>query len=276
MDVIKGGETMVKRVISGIVGLVILAIVFVFNNLAVINIAVTIIALLGLLEFYHAFEQKGFKPCKWPGVLLTLLILGIGYIDSEILKPILFMSLPITTFILFCKSIFTEMKFNIMDICISIFGIIYVPFLFSFLSLTRALTNGQYFIWFILAGAWLTDTCAFLVGVKFGKHKFSKISPKKSIEGCIGGAIGCMLFFGIYAYYLNSINIEMSWVLMGGLGLIISIISQFGDFAASSIKRFCEVKDFGNIMPGHGGALDRFDSVIMIAPFIYLIFQFII
>ena len=267
---------MAKRVVSALIGLVVLALVFIFNSVAVVNIAVTLIALLGLFEFYHAFEQKGIKPCKWPGALLTLGILSIGYLDVEIMKPILFMSLPIVTFILFCKSIFTEMKFNIMDICVSIFGIIYVPFLFSFLSFTRALTNGEYFIWFILAGAWLTDTFAYLVGVKFGKHKFSKISPKKSIEGCIGGAVGCMLFFGAYAYYLNTINIEMNWVLMGVLGLGISVISQLGDFAASSIKRYCEVKDFGNIMPGHGGALDRFDSVIMIAPFIYLIFQFII
>lgn len=267
---------MAKRVVSAIIGLGVLAFVFIFNNKAVINIAVTLIALLGLFEFYHAFEQKGIKPCKWPGVILTLGILSIGYLNPEVMKPIMFMSLPVVTFILFCKSIFTEMKFNIMDICVSVFGIIYVPFLFSFLSFTRALTNGEYFIWFILAGAWITDTCAYLVGVKFGKHKFSKISPKKSIEGCIGGAIGCMLFFGAYAYYLNTINIEMNWVVMGLLGLVISTISQLGDFAASSIKRYCDVKDFGNIMPGHGGALDRFDSVIMIAPFIYLIFQFII
>lgn len=267
---------MAKRVISGLVGLAILAVVFIFNNVAIINVAVTVIAMMALLEFYHAFENKGFKPCKWPGMILTLGILTIGYADPEILKPVLFMSLPIVTFILFCKSIFTEMKFNIMDICVSIFGIIYVPFLFSFLSFTRALTNGEYFIWFVLAGAWLTDTFAYLVGVKLGKHKFSKISPKKSIEGCIGGVVGCALFFGIYAYYLNSINIEMNWIVMGLLGIVISVISQLGDFAASSIKRYCEVKDFGNIMPGHGGALDRFDSVIMIAPFIYLIFQFII
>ena len=267
---------MAKRVISAIVGLGVLIFVFIFNNLTIMNIALAIVALMALAEFYHAFEQKGFKPIKIPGYILSLGIIMIGLVEAEILKPILFMTLPVLIFIYFCKSIFTNMKVNIMDICISILGVIYVPFLFSFISFTRNLTNGEYFIWFILGGAWLTDTFAYLVGVKFGKHKFSKISPKKSIEGCIGGILGCMLFFGIYAYYLNSINIEMNWILMTFLGMLISVISQIGDFAASSIKRFCEVKDFGSIMPGHGGALDRFDSVIMIAPFIYFIFQFIV
>ncbi len=267
---------MAKRVISAIVGLGVLIFVFIFNNLTIMNIALAIVALMALAEFYHAFEQKGFKPIKIPGYILSLGIIMIGLVEAEILKPILFMTLPVLIFIYFCKSIFTNMKVNIVDICISILGVIYVPFLFSFISFTRSLTNGEYFVWFILGGAWLTDTFAYLVGVKFGKHKFSKISPKKSIEGCIGGVLGCMLFFGIYAYYLNSINIEMNWILMTFLGMLISVISQIGDFAASSIKRFCEVKDFGSIMPGHGGALDRFDSVIMIAPFIYFIFQFIV
>ncbi len=265
---------MAKRLISSVVGIAVLVIVFLFNNLTIMNVAVAIIALLATKEFYSAFEKKGFKPTKWPGYLAALGIFSIGLVDTEIMKPVLFMFLPLLTFVLFLKSILTDMKFNIVDICISIFGIIYVPFLFSFISFTRALTNGEYFVWFILAGAWVTDTFAYLVGVKFGKHKFSKISPKKSIEGCVGGVLGCMLFFGIYAYYLNSINIEMNWIVMATMGLLISVVSQIGDFAASSIKRFCEVKDFGNIMPGHGGALDRFDSVIMIAPFIYLIFQF--
>ena len=85
-----------------------------------------------------------------------------------------------------------------------------------------------------------------------------------------------MTFFGIYSYYLTTLGIELNVALMTFAGMIISIVSQIGDFAASSIKRYCEIKDFGKIMPGHGGVLDRFDSIIMIAPFIYMIFQFII
>lgn len=267
---------MAKRVISSIIGIIILILVFIFNNPAIINIAVTIIALIGLSEFYSAFKNKGIKPFKSIGYLVTLFILTIGYLEADVLKIILFFTLPISIFILFCKSIFSNMKYNVVDISITILGIVYVSFLTSFLALTRSLENGEYFIWYILAGAWITDTFAYLVGVKLGKHKISEISPKKSIEGCIGGAVGCMLFYGVYTYYLTTIGIELNIIAMTIVGLVISVISQIGDFAESSIKRYCEIKDSGTIMPGHGGVLDRFDSVIMIAPFIYMIFQFIV
>lgn len=267
---------MLKRVMSAVIGLLILILVFAANNMAVLNIAVTIIALIGISEFYNALKSKKIKPIETLGYITALPILGIGYLEPDILKIVLFFTLPVITFALFFKSIWSNLKYNIIDIAITIMGIVYIPFLLSFIPLTRALENGQYFIWYLLAGAWVTDTCAYFVGVKFGKHKFSEISPKKSIEGCIGGILGCMAFFGIYSYYLTTIGIEMNVVLMTLAGMIISIFSQIGDFAASSIKRFCEIKDFGNIMPGHGGVLDRFDSIIMIAPFIYMIFQFIV
>lgn len=168
------------------------------------------------------------------------------------------------------------MKYNVLDVAITILGIIYVPFLFSFIPFSWLLNNGKFIVVYILAGAWITDTFAYFIGKAFGKHKLSKISPKKTIEGCIGGIVGATLFFGIYSYYLNNIGIESNWVIMTFVGIISSIISQIGDIAASSIKRFCDVKDFGTIMPGHGGVLDRFDSVIFIAPFIFMLFQFII
>ena len=267
---------MLKRVTSAMIGLLILILVFAANNMIVLNVAVTIIALIGISEFYNALKAKKIKPVETIGYITALPILGIGYLEPDILKIILFFTLPLVVFVLFFKSIWSNLKHNIIDIAITIMGIIYIPFLLSFIPLTRALENGQYFIWYLLAGAWVTDTCAYFVGVKFGKHKFSEISPKKSIEGCIGGILGCMAFFGIFSYYLTTLGIELNVALMTFAGMIISIVSQIGDFSASSIKRYCEIKDFGNIMPGHGGVLDRFDSIIMIAPFIYIIFQFII
>ena len=109
-----------------------------------------------------------------------------------------------------------------------------------------------------------------------GNHKFSKISPNKSIEGCVGGIVGCIIFFVAYTNYLNTIGIELNYILMAIIGLVTSIISQIGDFSASTIKRHCKIKDFGSIMPGHGGVLDRFDSILLVAPFIYFIFNIII
>lgn len=202
--------------------------------------------------------------------------MAIGFVNNELTKIFLFIVLPIILFIMFLKSVLSNMKTNIIDIAITLLGVVYVSFFFSFIVFIYHLEKGNYYIWYVLGGAWLTDTFAYFIGSKFGKHKFSKISANKSIEGCIGGLIGCVLFYFGYTYYLNSIGLELNLIAMTVLGVFISMISQIGDIAASSIKRYCEVKDFGSIMPGHGGALDRFDSVIMIAPVIYMLFQFVI
>lgn len=267
---------MAKRVFSAIIGMAILLTVILLNNLVVINIAVTIIGLIGLSEFYNVFKKKGYKPCEMIGYIFTLPILGIGFVETEIIKIFLFIVMPIILFILFCKSIFTNMKYNIIDIAITLLGIIYVPFLISFISFICHLNNGHYYIWYVLAAAWATDTAAYLIGIKFGKHKISKISPKKSVEGCIGGVIGCVAFYMGYTYYLSTVGIELNYMAIAFLGVVASIIAQIGDFAASSIKRFCDEKDFGTIMPGHGGVLDRFDSLLMVSPFLYMFFQFMI
>ena len=267
---------MAKRVVSGIIGLIILLTVFSVNNMLVLNIAVTIIALLGMSEFYNAFKTKNINPIEIVGYLSALPILGISYVKTEILKLIAFFILPIAIFLLFFKSIKSNLKYNIMDISVTIMGMVYVPLMLSFIPLIRNMKYGGYLVWYMLAAAWLTDTCAYFVGSALGKHKFSEISPKKSIEGCIGGAIGSMAFFGLYSYCLTTRGIDLNVPIMTIFGFVISFVSQLGDFAASSIKRYCDIKDFGNIMPGHGGALDRFDSIIMIAPFMYMIFQFIV
>ena len=267
---------MAKRIVSGVIGLVILLTVFALNNMLVLNVAVTIIALLGISEFYNAFKSKNINPIEIVGYLSALPILGISYVEPEILKMLVFFMLPIAIFLLFFKSIKSNLKYNIIDISVTIMGIVYIPLMLSFIPLICDMKYGGYLVWYMLAAAWLTDTCAYFVGSAIGKHKFSEISPKKSVEGCIGGAIGSMAFFGLYSYCLTRIGIDLNVPFMTLFGFIISFVSQLGDFAASSIKRYCDIKDFGNIMPGHGGALDRFDSIIMIAPFMYMIFQFIV
>lgn len=189
--------------------------------------------------------------------------------------------MPILLFILAFVSVLSNLKISFNDIAVTILGIIYVPMMFLFLILTWHMNNGYLLIWYILGGAWLTDSFAYLVGITVGKHKFSKISPNKSVEGCIGGLLGCAIAYGLFTSYLNNnflveIGSEFNVTLMTILGVFISVISQIGDFFASSIKRHCEIKDFGGIMPGHGGILDRFDSIIMISPFIYILFEFVI
>ena len=117
---------------------------------------------------------------------------------------------------------------------------------------------------------------AYFVGKAIGKHKFSKISPKKSIEGCIGGTIGSILLMLLYTYVANKYwGMNYSYLFIVGIGIILSFIGQIGDFAASTIKRYVDIKDYSNLIPGHGGMLDRIDSLMFIAPFAYILLTFI-
>ncbi len=270
---------MVKRLASAIVGLAILFIVMVSKSIFVFNLALTVICLIGVHEFYQAFQSKGFKPFYLLGYLVTLGVFfaNLKLMSAETLKMILIELMPVMVLVLFVASLLSKGKKSIQDIMITLFGLIYIPFFLMFLTLTRQLNHGEYFVWYIFLGAWVTDSFAYLVGKKFGKHKFSKISPNKTIEGAIGGIVFCAISYAIYTYFLMKWGVTGLHVLeMLFVGVLVSVISQIGDLSASSIKRFCEIKDFGKIMPGHGGVLDRFDSIIMISPFVYLFMQFLV
>ena len=149
-------------------------------------------------------------------------------------------------------------------------GIVYIIGFLSFIPLIYARENGKLLIWYVFLIAWGTDTFAYITGKYLGKHKFSKISPNKTIEGCIGGIIGAVVFTMLYTLYLNlHYNLDYQYLVIVVATLILSILSQIGDFSASVIKRHFGVKDFSNMFPGHGGMIDRIDSVIFIAPFAY-------
>ena len=182
------------------------------------------------------------------------------------------MLIALVVAVLFMKVIASNMKTSISDIAVTLFGIFYITFFLSFISMLYSMKNGKYLIWFILISAWGTDTFAYLVGVKFGKHKFSKISPKKSIEGCVAGAVGAVIVSTIFMVISNNYwGTEFSYGMIAIVSLGLSLLSQIGDFVASSVKRFVDVKDYGNLLPGHGGMLDRIDSLMFLAPFAYVI-----
>jgi len=159
------------------------------------------------------------------------------------------------------------------------FSLVYAPVMFSFVYLTRNLEYGIYFVWVIFISSWISDTFAYIVGMLLGKHPLAPVlSPKKSVEGSIGGIIGSVVCGGLFGFILaeNVIggqNVTWVFALIGGIG---SIISQIGDLAASAIKRNYEIKDYGKLIPGHGGIMDRFDSVIVTAPMIYFLFRILV
>ena len=265
-----------KRILSGVIGLPIVALILIYGNIYIIDGVFSIVAIIAMYEYLKAFSSNN-KPVKWISYLSCFLIGFMHVIPKEYFLYALGLSLSVIIAALFMTVIGSGMKTGISDIMITLFGICYITFFLSFIPLLYGVENGKYLIWFILIAAWGTDTCAYFVGSKFGKHKFSKISPKKSKEGCIGGTLGAIIIGLIYALCLNKFaNIQISYLYIGLITGLLSILSQTGDLSASSIKRTVEIKDFGNLIPGHGGILDRIDSIIFIAPFAYFLLSLII
>lgn len=263
----------IKRITSALLGFPLVVIILVFGNKYIVDIAFAIIAALSLHEYFNAFKVKS-KPVIWIGYVAASLIAFIHIFPLEHAITIVSILIPSAIAVLFLQVILTNMKTNVNDIAITFFGICYIPLFLMFIPLVNGLENGNILVWYILIAAWGTDIFAYVVGQTIGKHKFSKISPNKSIEGCIGGVIGAVLLILAYTYICNTwFSLNVSYIYIIIFGIILSIVGQIGDFSASSIKRYVEIKDFSNLIPGHGGMLDRIDSVIFIAPFAYMLFS---
>ncbi|MBM7613696.1 phosphatidate cytidylyltransferase [Alkaliphilus hydrothermalis] len=259
---------MLKRVISGVLGVPILLAIIHYGGMALF-LSVLVISVIGLSEFYRAVRNKGINPISWVGYLASIGIISLFNFNFEA-NYILFL-IVVTTFIL-SIILLLKPKYNITDASITAFGIIYVTILLGHVLLTSKQDN-SIAIWLIFITAWATDTCAYFTGVFFGKRKLCPvISPKKTIEGAIGGLVGSIVISGIFGYLFLADHLLV--VLL--IGLIGSILSVFGDLTASIIKRYVEVKDYGNLMPGHGGVLDRFDSILFTAPVVYYFLIFMI
>lgn len=262
----------VKRITSGLLGFPLVLVILLIGNKFVVDIALAIIAILAMDEYFNAISKIS-KPVRWIGYVSCISIAIIHIIPIEMLNTLAILAIPILALILFSQVIATEMKTNFKDIAYTLIGIIYVVMFTMFVAKINGMENGKILIWFAIIAAWGTDIFAYFVGKTIGKHKFSKISPKKSIEGCIGGTIGGVLLMLLYTYIANTFwGMSYSYVYIAGIGVILSLIGQIGDFAASSIKRYVDIKDYSNLIPGHGGMLDRIDSLIFLAPFAYALF----
>lgn len=272
IDRMKGKNMSIKRFLSGILLFPIFAVIMIFGNKYVIDICISIIAIMSLHEFYKAFNGKA-KPVQWLGYVVAISMAFIHIIPSNLILPILGAIIPACIMILFTEVILSDMKKNIIDIAITFFGICYIAVFLMFVPIIREnMPNGRILIWYVFIGSWGTDIFAYLIGKNFGKHKFTDISPNKSIEGCIGGIVGAMILTIGYTILCNNIwGLEINYLYAGFMGILLSCASQIGDLAASSIKRYCEIKDYSNLIPGHGGMLDRIDSVIFVLPFAYFL-----
>ena len=264
-----------KRVTSALLGLPLVLIVLIFANKYIVDVVFTIIAILSMNEYFNAISKDS-KPVKWVGFVACLSIAFIHLIPTEYIGMIGIIAIPTIFLLLFLKVIISKMNTNFKDVAFSFMGICYIVLPLICLSLIRGLDDGKILIWYAFFAAWGTDVFAYIVGKYLGKHRFTEISPKKTIEGCIGGLFGASIVILTYTYFINTyLQMDYSYILIGIFAIIFSLIGQVGDLAASTVKRYVNIKDYSELIPGHGGMLDRIDSLLFIAPFAYILSNFI-
>lgn len=247
--------------------------IFLFLGGIYLKILTMILALLGTYEFYKVLKVKKINTINYVGYALCLIYyLTIG---SNINYKLTFFILILALLLLLCIPII-DLDYNFLDVAATLLGFLYISVFFSFITLTSMKKYGEFLVWIIFISSWLCDTAAYYSGRYLGKHKLCpKISPKKTIEGSIGGLLGSIFgcfIFGIIIFKYGGVKIPIYHYII--IGLLSGILGQFGDLVASSIKRYVDVKDYSNLIPGHGGILDRFDSILFssVVVFYYLTF----
>ena len=204
-------------------------------------------------------------------IIQAMLIPWAIYYESDIFMFILMMF--VFVFILFYSEMTAKQKIGTNGIFAAFFGAYVFPFFISLLVPMMNLNNGRNLVLIPFISAWCADAGAYFIGSKFGKHKLApSISPKKSFEGAFGGVAGGILGMLIYGIILHFCKIDVPWIAFIVIGLLGSFFGLLGDLFLSYIKRDCRIKDFGNFLPGHGGVLDRFDSVLFVVPVCYYLF----
>lgn len=217
-----------------------------------------IISYIGLKEVYSSFKDKNITPINLIGNLFILGLLAMNIFN-----------LPFKVFLVFCIALFILASLsiiftdkNILDLCVTVFGLFYVTLPFQAIVVTHKISPiNPNITWLIFIIAFSTDIFAYLSGKYFGKNKLiPKVSPNKTIEGSLGGILGSAISTSIYcAIFKLNLTVFIPVAILG------SILAQIGDLFASSIKRYNNLKDFGNLIPGHGGIIDRFDSIIFVS-----------
>lgn len=258
------------RLISGIF-LVIAALLTIISGGYVLFVTLLCVSLLGIQELYKAMgvHKDGVGLLELAGYLGTILYyasLLLGFERYGMMAVLLGLVLLMFVYV------FTYPKYEADQVMSAFFGIVYVAVMLSFIFLTRNLEGGKFLVWLIFLCSWGCDTCAYCVGMLIGKHKMAPVlSPKKSVEGAVGGVVGAAALGAIYAAVTHGPIVEYAVICAVG-----ALISMVGDFAASAIKRNRGIKDYGKLIPGHGGILDRFDSVIFTSPIIFYLAKMIL
>lgn len=263
------------RLISGIV-LIIIALLTMSLGGPALALILLVISLIAYRELTRALKvvEEGQRTNGLEAVGLIGVILYYAAIWFSSLEILLLMCIVGVFMAELFVYVFTFPKFHVRQVVASFFAFIYAPVMLAFVYLTRMCPQGIYIVWMILISSWGCDTCAYVVGKLIGRKKiFPILSPAKSLEGCIGGVAGAALIGGLYGNFFVEQAFSdqtVAWII-AFICAVGAVMSQVGDLAASAIKRNHEIKDYGKLIPGHGGIMDRFDSMIVTAPMIYFL-----
>lgn len=272
---------MKTRIISALVAIGLGAIVVLLHHTIVFNITISALTFLMLYELFSALKCNEFKVTTIPCYIYALEVPILLFFDLDKYRYPLLIFFIISAFSSF---LYQHKKLSFEKLSAMLVSSLLITFAMSSLIELKDSNkeHGLFLLLLSLCGAWLADTGAYFVGTLMGKHKLCpNISPKKTVEGLIGGTItNGILFIGIGLLYSfikskNGVDIEINYIFIAILGMLCSLLGLLGDLSASLVKRQCNIKDYGNIMPGHGGALDRFDSVLFVVPFMSLATQYI-
>lgn len=263
-----------KRILTALIGIPIAAYVINYGEW-LFAAMILMLTLLAWHEFYTMLQNKNINIYYSLGFLLNTVIAGCAWLgNSQELVMVMFIS----TLLALVKVVTSGTKFTVTDATFSLLGISYIGVSFAHLLLLRYTDSSQYistsfgqlsagaaYLWLAFVGTWASDTFAYFVGTYLGRHKLcSMISPGKTIEGALGGLIGSVIAIVLLG---NIFKLSMTHSVI--MGLLVGVAAPLGDLVESAIKRFAGVKDSGRILPGHGGILDRFDSILFAVPAIY-------
>lgn len=264
---------MKTRIISALVMLPLLAVVYVGGY--VLTAACFLVGLMGIQEFYKGFKSLNIQPCYFIGCTMLTALYGIHLLSGyggilEGSRQTLYMLWFFLTILAGFLYLFKIEARNLSDGMATVTGIFYVVFFSYHVVLIDEFRTGQndyhLLVWLVFLTAFGTDITAYFSGYFFGKRKLCpSISPKKTVEGAVGGTLGSMILCGLFGYFVVPQLLVHCLV----IGLLGGVLSQFGDLTASIFKRKMGIKDYGNLIPGHGGIMDRFDSVLFTAPLVY-------